>query len=145
MIFFFHLLLLQWDGFLVDKKSMRRDWLSSNTGLNVVAIGLVTLVFSLVLFFTFQDGWILLTGKLLAFSIIRRFYFLLLAALASLFSALTVFIWRPGFPRIVIGLFSISMASHVIEQFARLPAQQLKLIAFCRIVVALGLVLLFLR
>jgi len=53
-----------------------------------VAIGLVTLVFSLVLFFTFQDGWILLTGKLLAFSIIRRFYFLHLAALASLFSAL---------------------------------------------------------
>ena len=63
MIFFFHLLLLQWDGFLVDKKSMSRDWLSSNTGFNVVAIGLVTLVFSLVLFFTFQNGWILLTGK----------------------------------------------------------------------------------
>jgi hypothetical protein len=66
-------------------------------------------------------------------------------ALASLFSALTVFIWRLGFPRIDIGLFSISMASHVIEQFARLPAQELKLIAFWRIVVALSLVLLFLR
>ena len=38
-----------------------------------MAIGLVTLVFSLVLFFTFQDGWILLTGKLLAFQLLGDF------------------------------------------------------------------------
>jgi len=123
---------------------MRRDWLWTSRGLDVVAVGLVAIVLSLV-FFTFQDVWILFTGKLVAFTMVRRIYFLLLGAVAALFSALTVFTWRPGFPRVVIGLFSISMASHAIEQFVILPSQQLRLIAFCRIVVALGPILLFLR
>jgi hypothetical protein len=67
------------------------------------------------------------------------------SSLAALFSALTVFIWRAGFPRIVIGLFSIFMATHVIEQFVSLPAHPLKLLALSRIVVASGLIVLFLR
>lgn len=85
---------------------MRRDWLWTDRGLDVVAVGLVAIVLSLV-FFTFQDVWILFTGKLVAFTMARRIYLLLLGALAALFSALTVFTWRPGFPRVVIGLFSI--------------------------------------
>jgi hypothetical protein len=123
---------------------MRRDWLSSETGMNVVAVGLVAITFSLVLF-TAQDVWILLTGKLFVLKAFMGVWYPLWAVLAALFSALTVFTWRPGFPRIVIGLFSISMASHAVEQFVILPPQHLKLVAFCRIVAASGLILLFLR
>jgi len=104
----------------------------------------VAIIFALV-FFTVQDVWILLTGKLVVLTGLRRIWFLLWAILGALSSALTFFIWRPGFPRIVIGLFFISMASHVMEQFINLPGQQLKLLAFCRIVVALSLILLVLR
>jgi hypothetical protein len=68
-----------------------------------------------------------------------------LATVAALFSALTVFVWRPGLPRIVIGLFSIAMVSHIIEQFVILPALQMKVVAVCRIGIALGLILLFVQ
>jgi hypothetical protein len=111
---------------------------------NVVAIGLVAIIFSLVLF-TIQDFWFLLFGKLVVLHGLRGIWYLVWAALAAVFSAITVFTWRPGLPRIVIALFSISMASHVFEQFVALPAQPLKLVALCRIFVAMALVLLLLR
>jgi uncharacterized protein YjeT (DUF2065 family) len=72
-------------------------------------------------------------------------WYLLWAAIAALFSAVTVFIWRPGLHRTVIALFSISMASHILEQFISLSAQQLRLAATCRIIVAGAVILLFLR
>jgi len=123
---------------------MRQGWLESSTGMNVVAIGLVAIVFSLVLF-TVQDLWILVTGTPYALHGLRGDWYLLSAAIATIFSAMTVFIWRPGLSRIVIGLFSMSMASHILEQFVGLPAQELKLAALCRIFIAVGLILLVLR
>jgi uncharacterized protein YjeT (DUF2065 family) len=67
------------------------------------------------------------------------------AAIAAVFSAITVFIWRPRLHRTVIALFSVSMASHIVEQLVSLPAQQLRLAAMCRVIVAAALILLFLR
>ena len=110
----------------------------------MVAIGLVAIMFSLVIF-TLQDISILLAGKLfITLATLRGTWYLLVATIAALFSALTVFIWRPGLPRIVIGLFSVTMASHIIEQFVILPTPQMKVVALGRIGVALGLILLFL-
>ena len=85
---------------------MKQGWLESSTGVNVVAIGLVAIMFSLVLF-TVQDLWILVTGTPYALHGLRGGWYLLWATIAIMFSATTVFIWRPGLPRIVIGLFSI--------------------------------------
>jgi uncharacterized protein YjeT (DUF2065 family) len=123
---------------------MRRDWLQTSIGVNVVAIGLVAIMLSLSLF-TLQDCWILFSGEPYVLHGLSGTWYLLWAGIAALFSLATVFIWRPGPHRIVIALFSISMASHVLEQFVSLPAQQLRLVATCRIIVAGALILLFLR
>ena len=112
--------------------------------MNVVAVGIYAIMFSL-LVFTFEDISIVLTGRLDSFFRPSGIWALSWAALATVFSAMTVFIWRPGLPRIVMALFSISMASHILEQFVAFPAQQLKLAALCRISVAVALVLLVWR
>jgi hypothetical protein len=112
-----------------------RHWIQTSTAVNVVAIGLVAIVFSLVLF-TLQDCWILFRGEPLVIHGLRGIWYLLWAGTAAVFSAVTVFIWRPGLHRIVIALFSLSMASHILEQFFSLPVQQLRLAAACRIIIA---------
>lgn len=124
--------------------AMNHDWLKGEMGINVVAIGLVAVILSLA-FFTLRDIWVLLNGKFVAVSGLYGIWYALLATVAALFSALTVFLWRPGVPRIVIGLFSISMVSHIIEQFAILSASQMKAVAVFRIAITLGLILLFLQ
>jgi len=101
-------------------------------------------MFSLAVF-TFEDISIVLTGKLHSFFRPSGIWALSWAALATLFSAMTVFIWRPGLPRILMALFSVSMASHILEQFVAFSAQQLKLAALCRIFIAVVLVLLVWR
>ncbi len=123
---------------------MRQHWLQTSTGVNVIAIGLVAIVFSLMLFIV-QDCWILFRGEPYALHGLRGVWYLLWAAIAAVFSAITVFIWRPGLHRTVIALFSISMASHIVEQFISLPARQLRLAATCRIIGSAALILLFLR
>jgi hypothetical protein len=123
---------------------MKHYWLKSEMGENVIAIGIVAIMFSLAVF-TLLDVWTLLTGKFVALTGLYGIWYVLLATVAALFSALTVFVWRPGLPRIVIGLFSIAMVSHIIEQFVILPALQMKVVAVCRIGIALGLILLFVQ
>ena len=125
-------------------ETMKRDWLNTEAGTGVVAVGLVAIVFSLILF-CFQDISILLTGKPLTFGALRNASYMGLAVTAALFSALTLFLWRGAVPRVLIGLFSVSMLSHIVEQFVTISAPGMKMIAFSRIVVALGLVLLFLQ
>lgn len=95
--------------------------------------------------FTVQDIDTLLTGNLGKWHWFSGVWYLLWAAVAAIFSALTVFIWRAIFPRIIIALFSASMASHVFEPFIALPTQHLKLIAFCRVFVSLGVIGLYLH
>ena len=144
LVLFIGLFVLALVGARLFREAMKHDWLKSEMGLNVVAIGLVAIMFSLVLF-TLQDVSILLTGKFVALPGLYGIGSVPLATVATLFSALTVFVWRPGFPRIVIGLFSIAMVSHIIEQFVILPALQMKVVAVCRIGIALGLILLFMQ
>jgi hypothetical protein len=120
---------------------MRRDFLRTSIGVQVVAIGIVAIVLSLQL--ALQDIWILITGKLVVLTGLRGAWYLICAGVAALFSAFTVFIWRPGFPRVVIGLFSVAMVSHIIEQFVSLPERPLRILALCRVGVTLGLIFLY--
>jgi len=118
-------------------------WLNGPKGLPIVAIGLVSIMFSL-LDFAIDDFVILLTGDLPKLSL-RVMWYLLLGAVASLFSALCVAVWRPILPRIVIALFSVSMASHVLERLGHVPIPSLRIVAVGRLLVALGVVLVYLR
>ena len=120
------------------------DWLGTPAGEWVVAIGLVAITVSLFAF-TVQDVSTLLTGDLFRLSLFRSVWYLLWAGLAALFSAACVFtICRSALPRLVIALFSISMTSHILERFVRMPALQLRLVALCRLFVSLGVVLVYL-
>ena len=124
--------------------AMKHYWLKTEMGENVTAIGIVAIMYSLAVF-TLRDVWVLLAGKFVALTGLYGIWYVLLATVAALFSALTVFVWRPGLPRIVIGLFCIAMVSHIIEQFVILPASQMKVVAVCRIGIALGLILPFVQ
>jgi len=123
---------------------MRRGWLGTSIGLNVVAIGIVASTLSVVMF-TIQDLLTLLTGKFAAFHGPKGIWYVALAVLAALFCAMNVFVLRPGLPRFLAALLSITMASHVLEQFVALPTQQLKLAAICRSFVLAVVILLFWR
>ena len=118
---------------------MRRDWLGTSTGLNIVAAGLVASMLSLGMF-TIQDLSTLLTGKFTAFHGSKGQWYVLLAVVAALFSALSVFVFRPGLPRFMAALFSVSMASHVLEQYVSLPSKELKLAALSRVFVAAAVI-----
>jgi hypothetical protein len=119
---------------------MRRNWLTSSKGESFVAMGTYAIMFSLAMF-TLLDFWSLLTGRLVSLHRPMGLWCLFWAAVAGLFSAVLLCTGKPLVPRIVAGLFSVSMASQVIEQFVALPSRQLKLLAFSRILVALVLVL----
>jgi hypothetical protein len=122
----------------------RPDWLETPTGEWIVAIGVIAIALSLFAF-TVQDVSMLVTGKLYSSALLRSVWYLLWAGLATVFSAACVFILQPALPRLVIALFSVSMASHILERFVRMPALQLRLLALCRLVVSLGVVLVYLR
>jgi len=119
------------------------DWLATPMGESFVAIGLVAISFSLMAF-AFFDFWILFVGDLSPLNL-RVIWYLVLSGIAALFSVVCVFVWRPLLPKLFIGLFSISMASHILERFIRIPMPQLRLLAACRLLVSLGIVLVFLR
>jgi hypothetical protein len=120
------------------------DWLGTPTAEWTVAIGLVAIAVSLFAF-TVQDVSVLLTGDLFRLGVLRSVWYLVWAGLAALFSAICVFICRPGSPKLVMALFSVSMASHILERFVKLPAPQLRLVALFRLFVSLGVVLVYLR
>lgn len=117
-------------------------WLNGPKGLTVVAIGLVAITISLFIF-VLVDFQILLTGTLPALNL-RLTWYLLLGVVASLFSAICVFSWRPMVARIAIALFSLSMATHVVERLVHLPTATLRALSICRLLVSLGVIFLFL-
>jgi hypothetical protein len=120
------------------------DWLETPTGGWIVALGLVAIAVSLFAF-TVQDVSALFTGDSFSLGPLRSLWYLLWAALAALFSAACVFVFRAAWPRLVSALFSVAMASHILERFVRVPALQLRLVALCRLLVSLGVVLVYLR
>lgn len=125
-------------------ESMKRDWLNSKVGINIVAIGIVATMLSLAVFMI-EDVSILLTGNLFAFRTPRLAFYSLAAALAALFCGLTIFISRPGLPRIIIGLLAVSMASHATEHLVPMPPTSLKVIAVFRIAISLLVIIPILR
>jgi hypothetical protein len=120
------------------------EWLETPTGEWIVAIGVVAIALSLFAF-TVQDVSVLLTGDLHRLALLRSAWYLVWAGLATLFSAACVFIRQPALPRLVLALFSVSMASHIFERFVGMPVLQLRLVALCRLIVSLGLVLVYFR
>jgi hypothetical protein len=120
----------------------KADWLETPTGEWIVAIGLVATAVSLFAF-TVQDVSVLITGDPFRLGLLRSVWYLLWAGLAALFSAACVFICRSALPRLVIALFSVSMASHILERFVRMPALPLRLVSLCHLFVSLGVVLVY--
>jgi hypothetical protein len=119
------------------------EWLESPTGEWTVAIGLVAIAVSLFAF-TIQDLSVLLTGDLFRLGLLRSVWYLVWAGLATLSSAACVFIYRSGWSRLVIALFSVAMASHILEKFVAMPVPQLRLVALLRLLISLGVVLVYL-
>ena len=95
--------------------------------------------------FTLEDVSILLTGNLVAVRAPRIAFYSLAAALGALFCGLTIFISRPGLHQIVIELLALSMASHAVEHLISMPPTQTRMIAACRIVVSLLVIIPVLR
>jgi len=112
-------------------------------GESFVAIGFIVIASSLIAF-AVVDFWILIAGSLPSLNL-RVAWYLALSVVAALFSVVCVFIWRPLLAKLAISLFSISLASHSLERFIRIPMPQLRLLAACRLLVSLGVVLLVLR
>ena len=127
-----------------DLAVKQADWLGTPTAEWMLAIGVIAIALSLFAF-TVQDVSTLVTGRLYTFALLRSIWYLLWAGLATLFSAACVFILRPALPKLVMTLFSVSMASHILERFVSVPAPQLRLIALCRLVVSSGAILVYLR
>jgi hypothetical protein len=71
----------------------------------------------------------------------RTYWYLSCAVLAALSSAFTAFVWRPVIPRIIVALFSISMASQVLQHIVGVPKLYVKPVAFSRLLVNLALLL----
>lgn len=61
---------------------VRQDWLQTSTGVNVVAVELFAIMFSVILF-TVQDSWISLADKLYVVHGLRGFWYLLWADYGS--------------------------------------------------------------
>src|SRR6266478_6165541 len=74
---------------------------------------------------------------------LRDVSYVICAGIAALFCALTAFIWKSGFPKIMAALMSVSMASHVLERVLATPTPWLRPVAFCRVLLSLSAVLLF--
>ena len=123
---------------------MKRNWLNSETGITIIAIGIATTMLSLAVFMV-EDVSILFRGSLFPFRTPRIVFYSFAAALAALFCAFSVFISRPGLARIIIGSLAVSMASHATEHLVPIPPTPLKIIAAFRIVVSLAVIIPILR
>jgi hypothetical protein len=123
-------------------KSTNRPWLATPVGIWFTAIGLCAVMFCLVLFGA-GDAFTLSDGKAMRWGI-RDSLYLPLAAIAAIFSAFSFFVWRPWMPKILIALFALAMASHIVERVVELPPQSLRIAAALRILISLALAAVFL-
>src|SRR5262249_14407365 len=112
----------------------REQWMS------FVALGIVSTVLC-ILIYGLRDLWFLFVGTYGRFSPPRRIFYLVLASIAVLFSIAMILESRRALYRIAFGLLSIAMTSYMVETFVALSASQLRVIAICRIVVSVSLIL----
>lgn len=123
---------------------MRHEWFRSSAVQSFIGVGIAATVVSLFVF-TFRDCWLLMSGNIRRVLSIQEVWYLILATVAVTFCGFTFFIWRPMYPRIVIALLAVSMASQVVQSIFPLPAQFVRLTAFCRICVSIAAVVLYFR
>jgi CBS domain containing-hemolysin-like protein len=97
--------------------------------MDFVAIGLVALCFGVALV-VFQDIWFVATGAWPAMWPYDKALSYLAAAIATIFSVVNFFVFRPGLPKYVAVILAISFASYVVQPL--LPVHDYRDIAvFC--------------
>jgi hypothetical protein len=111
---------------------MTRAWLYSRFGINFVAVGLVAAFFAVTVIMI-QDASFLVTGVWPKLPWYREVLYDLLAAIASVFSASSVFIFHPGLPRFVAAVVAISFGSYVVQPFVIVHHSQLTAICAARV------------
>ena len=93
---------------------MRRNWLNTRFGIDFVAIGLVAVCVGVALV-VFQDIWFVATGAWPAMWLYDKVLSYLAAAVATVFSLVNFFVFRPGLPKYVAVILAVSFASYVVQ------------------------------
>jgi hypothetical protein len=93
---------------------MRRDWLNMRFGIDFAAIGLFAVCVGIVLV-VFHDIWFMVTGAAPAMWLYDKVLSYLAAAVAAVFLVASFFIFRPGLPKYVAVILTISFASYVVQ------------------------------
>jgi hypothetical protein len=93
---------------------MRRHWLSTRFGIDFVAIGLVAVCVGIALV-VFQDVWFVANGASPAMFPYDKGLSYLAAAVATVFSFVSLFVSRSGLPKYVAVTLAISFASYVVQ------------------------------
>jgi hypothetical protein len=99
---------------MVSILMMRRHWLSTRFGIDFVAIGLVAVCVGVVLV-VFQDVWFVANGASPAMFLYDKGLSYLAAAVATVFSVVSFFVFRPGLPKYVAVTLAVSFASYVVQ------------------------------
>ncbi len=93
---------------------MTREWLKTRFGIDFVAIGLIAVCVTAPIIL-FHDMWFVATGEWPTLWLYDRVLLYVLTSAAAVFSAASVFVFRPGLPRYVAGIVAISFASYVVQ------------------------------
>jgi hypothetical protein len=93
---------------------MKRHWLNTRFGIDFVAIGLVAVCVGVALV-VFQDIWFVTTGSSPAMFLYDKGLSYLAASVATVFSVVSFFVFRPGLPKYVAVTLAISFASYVLQ------------------------------
>jgi ABC-type enterochelin transport system permease subunit len=114
---------------------MKRDWLNMRRGIDFAAIGLLAVCVGVALV-VFQDIWFVATGTPPAMWLYHRLLSYLAAAVGSVFSVASFFVFRPGLPKYVAAILAISFALYVLQPL--LPVHGYREVAFLCIVRTVG-------
>jgi CBS domain containing-hemolysin-like protein len=93
---------------------MRLNWLNRRFGTDFVAIGIVAVCVGVFLV-VFHDFWFLATGEPPAIWLYDKVLSYLAAAVAAVFLTASFFIFRPGLPKYIAVILTISSASYVVQ------------------------------
>jgi hypothetical protein len=95
---------------------MRLGWLNTRFGIDFVAVGLFAVCIGVTLVLI-QDIWFMATGSWPAIWLYHKVLSYLAAAIATVFSVVSFFVFRPGLPKYVAIMLTVSFASYVIQPF----------------------------
>jgi hypothetical protein len=113
---------------------VKRHWLNSRFGIDFLAVGVVASIFT-GLFIVAQDAVFLVTGAWPKLPSYRLVVLIPLAGVASIFWAVTFFIFRPGWPKVVAAALAISFGSYLVQHFVPILPAQLTALCIARVLV----------